>query len=69
MTLAFHQVAEEEGITVSEEEYQEQLQTVADQYGYEDPAEVEAVYNRDMMEEQMIQDKVISLIVENAVIS
>ena len=69
MTLAFHQVAEEEGIMVSEEEYQEQLQTVADQYGYEDPAEVEAVYNRDMMEEQMIQDKVISLIVENAVIS
>ena len=54
---------------MSEEEYQEQLQTVADQYGYEDPAEVEAVYNRDMMEEQMIQDKVISLIVENAVIS
>ena len=28
MTLAFHKVAEEEGLTVSEEEYQEQLQSL-----------------------------------------
>ena len=39
MTLAFHKVAEEEGLTVSEEEYQEQLQSLADQYGYEDTAD------------------------------
>lgn len=69
MTLAFHQVAEEEGITVSEEEYQEQLQSLADQYGYEDTADIEAVYSRDMIEEQMIQERVIDLIEENAVIS
>ena len=69
MTLAFHKVAEEEGLTVSEEEYQEQLQSLADQYGYEDTADIEAVYSRDMIEEQMIQERVISLIVENAVIS
>ena len=40
-----------------------------DQYGYEDTADIEAVYSRDMIEEQMIQERVISLIVENAVIS
>ncbi len=69
MTLAFHQIAEEEGLEVSEEEYQARVQELADQYQYEDAAAVEAVYSRAMIEEQMIQEKAIGVIVENAVIS
>ena len=69
MTLAFHKVAEEEGLTVSEEEYQEQLQSLADQYGYEDTADIEAVYRRDMIEDQKIKERGMSLVVGNAVVS
>lgn len=69
MTIAFHEVANVEGLTVSEEEYMERANDLAEEYGYDSAVDVEAVYSRDMIEEQMIQDKVIALIRENAVIS
>lgn len=68
MTLTFHDIAELEGIEVSDEEYQAQVNSLAEQYGYEDGAAVEAVYSQEMILEQMIQEKVIDLIVDNAVI-
>lgn len=69
MTIGFHEVAAAEGLTVTQEEYMERTEALAEEYGYESVVDVEAVYSRAMIEEQMIQDKVIDLILENAVIS
>jgi len=68
MTLTFHEIAKLEGLEVSDEEYEEQLNSLAEQYGYEDGAAVEAVYSPDMIREQLIQEKAIALIRENAVV-
>ncbi len=67
MTLAFHEIAELEGMEVSDDEYQEYLQSIADEYGYEDASDIETYYSSDMIREQLIQEKVIDLICENAV--
>lgn len=68
MTIGFHEVAQKEGLTVTQEEYMERAESLAEEYGYDSVVDVEAVYSRKMIEEQMIQDKVIDLIKENAVI-
>ncbi|MCD8097699.1 MAG: trigger factor [Lachnospiraceae bacterium] len=67
MTLAFHEIAELEGMEVSDDEYQEYLQSIADAYGYEDASDIETYYSPDTIREQLIQEKVIDLICENAV--
>lgn len=67
MTLAFHEIAEREGMEVSDDEYQEYLQSIADTYGYEDASDIETYYSPDLIREQLIQEKVIELICENAV--
>lgn len=69
MTLVFHEIAELEGLEVTEEEYQEMLSSLAEDYGYENTADVEAIYSREMIEEQLIQEKAIDLIWGYAVIS
>jgi len=69
MTLVFHEIAEKEKITVSDEEYQEKLKSLAEQYGYQDVSVVEKAYHKDKIIEQLIQEKVIALIVEHAKIS
>ncbi|MBS6396982.1 MAG: trigger factor [Clostridiales bacterium] len=69
MTISFHEIADREGISVTEEEYQQKLTELAEEYGYENAEAVEEAYSREMIEEQMIQEKAIRLIVENAVIS
>ncbi len=66
MTLAFHEIAEQEGLTVSEEEYQERLSSLAEQYNYDDPSKIEQVYSVEMIKEEMVQEKAISFIEENA---
>ena len=66
MTLAFHEIAEQEGLTVSDEEYQERLSALASQYGYDDPSKIEQVYSAEMIKEEMIQEKAINFIEENA---
>jgi trigger factor len=68
MTLSFHEIAEQEGITISDEEYQEQLNTLAEEYEYESAEAVEEAYSEAMIREQMVQEKVIDLIVENAIV-
>ena len=65
MTLAFHAIAEQEGLTVSDEEYQDRLSTLASQYGYDDPSQIEQVYDPELIKEQIIQEKAIDLITEN----
>ncbi|MDO4260850.1 MAG: hypothetical protein Q4C82_02135 [Eubacteriales bacterium] len=67
MTLAFHEIAQQEDLTVTDEEYESRLSELAQQYGYDDPADVEAVYSEAMIREELIQKKAMSLIVENAV--
>lgn len=64
MTLAFHAIAEQEGLTVSDEEYQDRLSTLASQYGYDDPSQIEQVYDPELIKEQIIQEKAIDLIAE-----
>lgn len=66
LILTLHEIAKVENIEVSEEECQKTLNELAAQYGYEGTEEVEAVYGREMVEDQLIQEKVINLIRENA---
>lgn len=66
MTLVFHEIAAREGLEISEEEYQAKLNGLAEEYGYENPADVEAVYSRAMIVEQLVQDKAIELILSCA---
>jgi trigger factor len=68
MTLSFHEIAEKEGITITDDEYQDELNSLAEEYDYESAEAVEEAYSEAMIREQMIQEKVIDLIVENAVI-
>jgi trigger factor len=68
MTLAFHEIAEQEGITITDEEYQEELSNLAEEYSYESAQAVEDAYSSEMVHEQMTQEKVIDLIVENAIV-
>ncbi len=69
MTLAFHSIAQEENLTVSEEEYQSMLKDYASAYGYNDTAEVEAAVGRDLLMEQAEQEKVLDFILEHALVS
>ncbi len=69
MTLAFFAIAEAEGMEVTEEEYQARLNEIMSQYGYEDSAQVETLYGRSMIEEELIQQKAIEFLIDNAAIS
>ena len=64
-SLSFY--AKEENISVSEEEYQTGLQTLADEYGAESPEAFEEQYGRNMVENSLIYDKVVALVTEQAV--
>ena len=65
MMLALQKIAEEEGLEATEEDCASYKEELAAQYGYE-VAEIEAVYSEDMIKEQLIQEKAISLIREHA---
>lgn len=67
MALAFHEIAEVEGIEVTDEECHAMAQEIADQYGYDDVSAVEEVYPVEVFREQLIQQKALELIQENAV--
>lgn len=66
MMLALHEVASKEGIEVTDEECEERLSELAEKYGYESADAVEAVYSKDMVHSQMLQERAINLIEENA---
>ena len=65
--LVIDAVTEAAKITLTEEEYQEGLESLAAQYGGESGAAFEEMYGRDMIEESLVYDKTIDFIVEHAV--
>ena len=69
MVLVLQAVASAEQMEVTDEECQTKIEELAEEYGYSDPADVEAVYSRDLVKEQMLQERALVFIRENAVIS
>lgn len=67
MTLVFHEIAEQEGITVSDQEYEDRLNELAEQYNYDNTDDIVSLYSEEMIREEIVQEKVITLIEENAV--
>ena len=67
VTLVFHEIAQQEGITVSDQEYEDRLNELAKQYNYENTDDIVSLYSEEMIREEIVQEKVISLIEENAV--
>ncbi len=63
MALAFHELAEKEGLEVTDEECKEMMQTIADQYGV-DLATVEEQYPLDVFREQLLQQKALEFLKE-----
>ena len=66
MTLVFHEIAQQEGITVSDQEYEDRLNELAKQYNYENTDDIVSLYSAEMIKEEMIQEKAINFIEENA---
>lgn len=66
LILTLHEIAKAEGITVSEEDYQSTLEELSAQYGDGGTEEVEALYGQEMLQDQLIQEKVLDFIRENA---
>jgi trigger factor len=66
MTLTFHDIAELEGMEISQEEYDEYTAGLAEQYGYDDGEAFEAAYSEELIREQLIQEKVLDFLCENA---
>ena len=66
-TLAVDAIAKAENITVSEDEYQTGLQTLADEYGAESAEAFEEQYGRSTVENSLIYDKVVDFVTEQAV--
>lgn len=65
--LVIDAVTEAEQIGVTEEEYQEGLESLADRYGAESGAAFEEMYGREMIEDTLVYDKTIDYLVEQAV--
>lgn len=66
-TLAVDAIAKAENITVTEDEYQTGLQSLADEYGAESAESFEEQYGRSTIENSLIYDKVVDLVTEQAV--
>ncbi len=65
--LAADAIAEEEGIEVTEEEYQAYLEEYAVQYGYEDVEEFEELVGKEALERNFINREVGLFLIENCV--
>ena len=52
---------------VSDQEYEDRLNELAKQYNYENTDDIVSLYSEEMIREEIVQEKVISLIEENAV--
>lgn len=66
-TLIKKAVAEKEGIELSEEDYTAGAETYMNYYGYTDLTEFEEAVGKDNLTEQLLMDKAMAFIVENAV--
>ncbi len=65
--LVIDAISEAESISVTEEEYQEGLKGLAEQYGAEGPEAFEEQYGRETVEAGLIFDKTVDFVVEQAV--
>ena len=59
-------ISDAEQITVTEEEYQEGLKGLVDQYGAESPEAFEEQYGRETVEARLIFDKTVDFVVGQA---
>lgn len=65
--LAINLIAEKEGLTLSDKEYKEGMKDLASQYGYEDTEEFVNAYTEDGIRKALLQEKVGTFLVDNAV--
>ena len=65
--LAINLIAEKEGLTISDKAYEEGLNELASQYGYEDTEEFVKAYTEDGIRKALLQEKVGKFLVDNAV--
>lgn len=65
--LVIDAIREAENISLTEEEYQESLKELADQYGAESPEAFETQYGRETIENNLLYDKTIAFVVDQAV--
>lgn len=67
--MIMNEIAKAENIAISDEEYAETVGEMATYYGYEDVATFEEDNGKDLIVLNMLSEKVMEFIVENAVIS
>ena len=66
--LAFNAIVEKEGLTVSDDEYEKIAEEKAGEYGYESKDAMEEALGADTIREDILWDKVLNLIVDNATV-
>ena len=64
--LVFNAIVEKEGLTVSDDEYEKTAEEKATEYGYESKDAMEEALGADTIREDILWDKVLTLIADNA---
>ena len=64
--LVFNAIVEKEGLTVSDDEYEKTAEEKATDYGYESKDAMEEALGADTIREDILWDKVLTLIADNA---
>ena len=65
--LAVALIAEKEGLTLSDKDYEAGVKDFAEQYGYEDTEEFVSAYGEDTIRKALLQEKIGNFLVENCV--
>lgn len=65
--LAVALIAEKEGLTLSDKDYEAGVKDFAEQYGYEDTEEFVTAYGEDTIRKALLQEKIGNFLVENCV--
>lgn len=65
--LAMTLIAEKEGLTLTDKEYEDGVKDLASQYGYEDTEEFVTAYSEDAIRKALLQEKVGNFLVDNCV--
>jgi len=64
--LVFHAIIEAEGIVITEDEYTSRAEELASEYGYASLEAMEEAVGKDALEEDMLWQRVMAVIVDNA---
>lgn len=62
-------IAEQEKLEVADDEYDEYLDSLVEEYGYDSPEDFEADYPRETIEEDLLTSKVLQFLLDNAKIT